>query len=763
MSEKSKVLDFQSGAQRSELNLPPLLAALRDGGWSVLSESMFRLMDSADDALFELADRALNANEQNLYFEAMREIRVQRRTLEQHFSREVSEGFRGLVAQSARGSQVAVSSLELLEYDDMEEQVAVESMAAKAEKRFQPYLNNLCASLQPLATEAGATAPLTEKSLPLGPLATCKAFASACHILNIDIKPKLVLFKLFDRHVVAEFEGLYRALEDTLRRAGSLVEVDVRPRVEGQRSTEGAGSVFDVLKGLNPRSGDKASADAEGESAGETVQISKAALLAVLGELQSSQLERIGIGLQNLTEMELIQLPPELADKLASISQQGLGEADVALAQRDFDIINLVALLFQYLLEDSNLAAAMKGLIAHLQIPVLKVAMQDKRFFSKDGHPARLLLNKIADACIGWSPSGDCEDDPLYVEIEELVRDILGRTEADASVFETALNSFSDYLEKEQRRADILTQRMLDAEGNRAAADAARAEVDQILQARIDAQPHAVPEPLQTLLRDGWSKVLFLHHVQQGTDSQAWQNALSLVDNLLWSVLPVESADQRDKLLGQLPLILEELRSGLNQVGFNPYDMKQLLHDLEAIHLNRLKRVTQSAANAEARGGRTKTDNKNDKGSGMDDIEQVAGDTDLEALDAELASLDEPLVESLGEETAQAAGEATPAPAAAELRAEAELLLAKLHVGSWVEFVQAQNKKQRCRLAAVIASTGRHIFVNRSGVKVAEYTRDELLVELIDERLMLLDDGMLFDRALESVISNLRDMKDKPI
>jgi hypothetical protein len=84
-------------------------------------------------------------------------------------------------------------------------------------------------------------------------------------------------------------------------------------------------------------------------------------------------------------------------------------------------------------------------------------------------------------------------------------------------------------------------------------------------------------------------------------------------------------------------------------------------------------------------------------------------------------------------------------------------------VGNWVDFRQDDGRMLRCRLAAVINGIGKYIFVNRSGIKVAELNRDELEAALIEQSVMLIDDDRLFDRALESVISNLRDMKDKPL
>ena len=66
------------------------------------------------------------------------------------------------------------------------------------------------------------------------------------------------------------------------------------------------------------------------------------------------------------------------------------------------------------------------------------------------------------------------------------------------------------------------------------------------------------------------------------------------------------------------------------------------------------------------------------------------------------------------------------------------------------------DTRVRCKLAAFIKATGKYIFVNRSGAKMAEYHRDDLAVALQDGVITLLDDGLIFDRALESIIDNLR-------
>ena len=83
-------------------------------------------------------------------------------------------------------------------------------------------------------------------------------------------------------------------------------------------------------------------------------------------------------------------------------------------------------------------------------------------------------------------------------------------------------------------------------------------------------------------------------------------------------------------------------------------------------------------------------------------------------------------------------------------------MIESLRVGSWLEF-HDEEKVVRCKLAAVIRVTGKYIFVDRSGIKIADKNKSEIL-EMAQKGLVnILNDGLLFDRALESVIGNLRD------
>ena len=90
------------------------------------------------------------------------------------------------------------------------------------------------------------------------------------------------------------------------------------------------------------------------------------------------------------------------------------------------------------------------------------------------------------------------------------------------------------------------------------------------------------------------------------------------------------------------------------------------------------------------------------------------------------------------------------------------LMVASLAQGAWFDLEnQSGAEPLRCRLAAYIRPTGKYIFVNRNGMKVAEKTQVELASALKTGHMRALDNSMLFDKALESVVTSLRQSKAK--
>jgi hypothetical protein len=86
---------------------------------------------------------------------------------------------------------------------------------------------------------------------------------------------------------------------------------------------------------------------------------------------------------------EVMQLKAQLLNQIGALR----GERPSHVATIDEDTIDLVGMLFEFILEDRNLPAEMQVLLARLQIPYLKAAILDRKMFAHRQHPARRLLD----------------------------------------------------------------------------------------------------------------------------------------------------------------------------------------------------------------------------------------------------------------------------------------------------------------------------------------------------------------------------------
>lgn len=720
---------------------PALLVELQDKGRQRLMGLLQELFDNSDDALFDLADRAENNAEQNLYFESMRELRIKRRGIENRFSQSIQDAFRLLVIEATTGSKAELADiteddLSLVANDELEELVAVDGMISKAMSLYPMALSQLTLRI------GGVTGnKIDSRRNPLGPAVVCHSFLDACKDLEIDIRAKLVVFKLFDKFVVSKLGSVLEIANQLLVAGGIMPTIATEtprrrktPTASAETGNEDAGlmgpavgaeadnQVWNDLQQLLHGSSPQGMTPAHSGVAASAPALPRQMMMQLLSQLQQQQWQQMqaDIATQGAYSLPLpSQLNvPTMLDQVMLKQNSGAH----SIGQVEGDVINLVQMLFQFILDDRNLAAPLKALIARLQIPMIKVALQDKTFFSRGGHPARKLLNEIATASLGWS-SSDRGAEALFNKVESVVNRVLNDFDADLNLFPDLLADFVAFIEREKHRAGLVLQRTIDAEDGRAKSESARAHVQKVIENLIAGRP--LPDIGLKILHDSWSNVLFLMYLKHGDTSEEWRLGIETAEQLVWSLGPVEQISDRQALLRQVPNLLKALREGLGKIGLNPHDMQQIFSELEREHLLRIK------------GKPAQAESSLDAAAAM-----PFADVETRAV---------PTADSL------LAGTAGPAEIAAP---EWLLKVESLREGTWVELTQGDSKF-RCKLAAIIRATGKYIFVNRSGQKVAENTREGLALDLQQGKIALLDDGLLFDRALQSVIGNLRTYNKK--
>ena len=753
--------------------LPVALTQVRDKAAQQLKKALQGLFDSADDSLFEMADRATSNVEQNAFFEAMRDLRLKRKTIERGFLQKIFESFANLnqyeIGKAPQLDAVSFDGLSLVQDDALEESVAIDAMVSKVINRDGVALGHLATRLNALVSKK-----IDEKNNPLGPRALCEGFLDACRDLGVEIKVKLIIFKLFEKSVLGDLDQLYAEVNQLLIVAGVLPELKSAPP---RRNTERSAAARSAR-------GDGAALAAEGTASfgEEGIQEVFGALQLLLAEVRGSGLpaRELPAGAVPISSNDLLRLLSHMQQRLPDQSVAATDEFDLrnqlesllgrasaksgkarVVGEVDEDVINLVSMLFEFILDDRTLPDSLKALIARLQIPMLKVAVLDKTFFSRGSHPARRLLNEIASAALGWVDQDDVQRDTLYQRIDQVVQRLLNDFVDDPAIFAELLAEFMAFTGDERRRSDLLEQRTRDAEEGRAKSELARQQVEQALNQRLLGK--TLPETVVRLLQEAWSKVLMLTCLKHGVESAQWQAVLVTMDELVWSVEPHEDPQARLRLLELVPGLLRSLREGLDSAGIDPFVTSEFFARLEALHVQAFQRFKRAMPvvvdNSEAAAPTLA-----EEAAQVLPADEVATVLPLLELpvSVEAQQAEEPeMVEVIEEIILLAPGERREQESEVNLADDDEALLQVdgLRVGSWVEFQEDEENKLRCKLAAVIKPSGKFIFVNRTGMKVLEKTRMGLAVEFRRGAIRLLDDALLFDRALESVIGNLRRLK----
>lgn len=736
------------------------LTAVRDRALTFLRVGLSELFDNVDDTLFEKADRAASNTDQSMFFDAMRLLRLQRHTVEKSCCDGLDEQFNllqhGRRPASAMSASFDVDTLSLVQPDELEQTVALDGMVGRASTRNQNALAHLALRLNNVVATS-----VTDANNPLAPAQLVQIFADSCASLNLDIKVRLIVFKLFERHVFNSIDLMYADVNELLASAGILPDLK-QGAVAKQRTrtpSASAGATPSALPGGPVDGSDQQVLSLFSELMSSWRHTSGDIALSALGAptapaVRSDEL----LGMLNHYTTNTAEQAISLADLRGHISRQ-LNEqqrqtGEVRKLDRvDDDVISLVSMLFDVVLGDKELPSALKALIGRMQLPILRVAIADKSLFNRASHPARRLLNELARATMGWSDHDDLQRDQLHSLLERMVDRMLGEELIDAAFFEQMHEELAGFVQLEQRRADRMEQRTRDAEEGRARVEAARSKTAKILNEMLLGR--TLPVFAVDLLRERWAQVLQLAFLREGEQSGVWEQAVTVAGQLVESVeVPstAEAVAQRGELNSE---VVRALCSGLRLLGEEEPENSTLVQQLSSLQQSVLDAAIASAARA-AEPEEEEADTPPEALSAGEPVADYLSEPEKPVVEPpvlmDLMLVEQPVLDESALPEQVETVEDLP-------DADAAVWIDNLHAGSWFELSAGEQPTQRCKLAAIISFSGKYIFVNRTGMKVAEFNRLELSRQFTAGNIRLLANDQLFDRALESVIGNLRQLR----
>ncbi|WP_343225113.1 DUF1631 family protein [Luteimonas sp. MC1750] len=635
------------------------------------------------------------------------------------------------------------------------------------------------------------TPAMDAERLPLGPQAVCRALRKACRSLQVGSEARELLYRLFDRVVMAHYAPVLEKLDATLDQAGILKgltyvpvrlrassrqealdaaegsapgQASARPReaatargdrpaegaggghvagggaaqggagpgVAGQGSTQGAGR--GRAGDARPPAGGPAGAGrphtawmaetttalsgSDEEASYVALQQLLAGRRALIGKLRSA---RPAGGKATLDTGEVMSAlgalqrqpngpggaPPSLMDvrqMLLAQARQRHGKG-AALSQQDNDTFELLHLLYGQLEGEIRSDAPAAALIRRLQLPLLRVALQDQAFFVQATHPARELLNTVAETAAGWLDKDDL-DPQLLLPLQEAVTHVVEKYDGDTAVFEASNEQLQGHLQAQVRKAEMLERRHIEAARGKEKLEVAKLRSSAMLEKLVGDQ--RMPKFSRALLSQAWADVLTLTLLRQGEDSPEWQAQLDATRRIITACAKGEDAAD--------PALAAHVEAALSQVGYHA--------DEAGIIAARLT-------------------------SSRSDEDDPASRTEL-AMKLKART-------RLGEDAERARRPDLP-PRTPEEQARYEQLRV-LPFGTWIEFTtNQQGDVVRRRMSWFSPVTDNALFVNQRGQRIGEHSLDSLarMITAGQARIVTAERGRLVDRAWQAALRTLR-------
>ena len=737
-NESGKVVSLSQRQEPAE-RIGDLLGAVRAIAGRRLQVLLGNMFEHVDDALFDLAEKAENNAAQMHYFDGMREVRKRRPLVERTYLTQVSRELTGLSVRPAPAAPAGPSptgpvELSLVAENELEESLAITSMIAKNESRLA---RDLFAVNQRLSVICGGL-KIDDATNPVAPAALSQAFRQAMRELSAEMRVKLIIYKLFDRYVLSALEELYQEINTELVRAGVLPQLRhevARGETPPDTDTGATTAPADAAPEIDPEaalasellhtvralfSTRRAQAGAVGIAAapgsGPMVAVPTAnELLGALSVLQSQLASGPMPSMQSVDPValgrEVVQLKEHLLGQLGALR----GERPSQVSAIDEDTIDLVGMLFEFILADNTLPAGMQVMLSRLQIPYLKAAILDRRLFAHRQHPARRLLDGLAELAKGWSEESD-RDHRVHDKIKSIVERLLHEFDDDMSLFERLGAELQAFHEQSRKRAELAEQRVAESARGREKLELARRRAAREILDRIGSQ--SLPPLLHGVLARAWANHLVLTILRQGEDSPAFAEALRFVNEFIASARPVHSAEDRRALLRMLGGIERALRRGLANVAFQENDIERLLGQLHTYYRQQLGEAVPEPGPEDA---------------ALPIPESI-----------------QPILETDAVEHEPEPGQAAPATDSNEIEQ-----VEQLKSGTWLEFCPTGDAVTRAKLSWISPMSGRYLFVNRRGLKVGDYAPHELAAALAAGSARILSSQPLFDRAMGAIVDRL--------
>ncbi len=228
--------------------------------------------------------------------------------------------------------------------------------------------------------------------------------------------------------------------------------------------------------------------------------------------------------------------------------------------------IEIVALMFQAILQEERIPPGIRVWFARLQMPVLRVALAEPDFFGTASHPARQLIDRMGSCVMGFDASG-IQGGALEKEIKRVVQVIEQYPETGKRVYELVYAEFQKFLQKflagsgaTQKVASVAQQ----------VEQKETLTIQYTIEMRNMLKDIAVREEIRIYLFRVWAEVLAVAAVRKGPQHAETLELKKTSTDLVWAASAKPNRSDRARVIQDLPKLLQRLRAGMTLLGMAP-------------------------------------------------------------------------------------------------------------------------------------------------------------------------------------------------
>jgi hypothetical protein len=263
-----------------------------------------------------------------------------------------------------------------------------------------------------------------------------------------------------------------------------------------------------------------------------------------------------------------------------------LAIADQLEHDTDRITMDVIALLFDYVFRDPSIPESLREIFGRLQVPVVKVGLLDRTFFSDRHHPARKLLDHLAAAAIG------ANGDPRYFEAFQrtataVIDDVCYSFEIDVAAFAQADRKLAAFIESEQKS----TETAAEPDVATALANEEQEEDRSFVRAQLRDKLGGihVPFEVRSFTETVWADYLSELRKKEGASGPGLAKGLKTIDDLLWSITAKERTAQKARLTKMVPGLVVSLRGGCKALNLDGERVKPFFDELYRLHMEAIK------------------------------------------------------------------------------------------------------------------------------------------------------------------------------